>query len=75
MAESLSALPVCGENRGPSLLGLTWTLQAVAIIAVALRIWLRSGLHKGISWDDYFIVASLVNTYAANAHFQTTDPY
>ena len=62
MAESQPILPVCEDNRGPSLLALAWTLQAIAIITVSLRIWLRSGLRNGISWDDYFIVASLVNT-------------
>jgi len=63
--ETVSARSLCEENRGPSLLILAWTLLAVAIIAVGLRIWFRRGLRNGISWDDYFIVASLVSTSAS----------
>ena len=72
MAETLFALPICQPNRGPSLLTLAWTLQALAIVAVALRIWLRSGLRNGVSWDDYFMVASLVNIYTSKSHSSQT---
>ena len=62
MAENLKDLPTCEENRGPSLLVLSWTLTALAIVTVALRVWFRRKLSHGISWDDYFIVASLVGS-------------
>ena len=61
MENESSALPVCKKNRGTLLLRLGWTLQAIAIIVVVLRIWLRRNIRDGISWDDYFIVASLVS--------------
>lgn len=61
MENELSALPVCEENRGTLLLWLAWTLQILAIIVVFLRIWLRRKIRDGISWDDYFIVASLID--------------
>jgi hypothetical protein len=63
--EILSARLSCEEDRGPPLLILAWTLLAVAIVTVALRIRFRRGLRNGISWDDYFIVASLVSTCAS----------
>ena len=50
----------CNENRGTSLLILSWTLLSLSGVAVVLRIWIRRKLRHGISWDDYFIVASLV---------------
>ncbi|KAL8826988.1 MAG: hypothetical protein Q9191_003461 [Dirinaria sp. TL-2023a] len=61
MENELSALPACKENRGTVLLWLAWTLQILAIIVVFLRIWLRRKIRDGISWDDYFIVASLID--------------
>lgn len=60
MAENPIDLRTCNENRGTSLLILSWTLLSLAIVAVASRIWIRRKLRHGISWDDYFIVASLV---------------
>jgi hypothetical protein len=63
--EILSARLSCEEDRGPPLLMLAWTLLAVAIVTVALRIRFRRGLRNVISWDDYFIVASLVSTCAS----------
>ena len=61
MAAELKHSPQCEENRGASLLILSYTLVAIAIITVVLRVWFRRSLRHGISWDDYFIVASLVS--------------
>ena len=63
MAAEPKHSPQCEENRGGSLLVLSYTLLSIAIIAVALRIWFRRSLRHGISWDDYFIVASLVSSF------------
>ena len=60
MATALNKSPLCKENRGTSLLVLSYTLLSLSVTAVALRIWFRRNLRHGISWDDYFIVASLV---------------
>lgn len=62
MAAELKHSPQCEENRGVSLLVLSYTLLSIAIIAVVLRVWFRRSLRHGISWDDYFIVASLVSS-------------
>ena len=63
MAAELKHSPQCEENRGGPLLILSYTLVSIAIIAVILRVWLRRSLRHGISWDDYFIVASLVSVF------------
>ena len=51
----------CSDNRGSLLLVLGWTLLAIALATVSLRIYFRLGLRNGISWDDYIIIASLVS--------------
>ena len=60
MAESPIDLRTCNRNRGTSLLILSWVLLSLSGVAVVLRIWIRTKLRHGLSWDDYFIVASLV---------------
>ena len=62
-AELNPSPPQCEENRGGSLLVLSYTLVSIAIITVVLRVWFRRSLRNGISWDDYFIVASLVSSF------------
>lgn len=64
MVADLKGSPLCDENRGTSLLVLSYTLLSVAITTVGLRVWFRWGLRNGISWDDYFIVASLVSFFS-----------
>ena len=65
MEDGLSTLPICKANRGTLLLSLAWTLLTIAIFVVVLRVWIRRTIRDSISWDDYFIVASLVSVYAA----------
>ncbi|KAI4205260.1 MAG: hypothetical protein LQ350_000582 [Teloschistes chrysophthalmus] len=50
----------CDETRGPLMLGFGWTAIALGIVIVALRFYFRSGLRKGIAWDDYFILFALL---------------
>lgn len=65
MADSVPAhlLLLCGENQGPMLLAVSYSLLAIAIITVLLRLQCRVGLRNGISSDDYTIVASLVSLH------------
>ncbi len=51
----------CSENQGPMILGISYSLLAIAIITVILRLHLRFGLRHGIKSDDYTMVASLVS--------------
>lgn len=58
----------CDETRGPLMLGFGWTAIALGIVIVALRFYFRSGLRKGIAWDDYFILFALVNQVFLKGH-------
>ena len=61
MAEPGQMLAPCSENYGPMILIISYVLMSVAIIAVALRLCLRSSLRHGLSSDDYTVTASLVS--------------
>ena len=47
-------------TRGPSLMIVELTLLPIAIIIVALRMWVRIGSLKKSSWDDYTMVLAMV---------------
>ena len=49
-----------GANLDPPMLALCWTLAAVAIIVVSLRLLIRVRLTHGLRIDDYFMVLALV---------------
>lgn len=48
-------------NLGPPMLELSWTLAAVAIIIVILRVLTRSMGNHGLRIDDHFMILSLVS--------------
>ncbi|KAM0801496.1 hypothetical protein BDR22DRAFT_176098 [Usnea florida] len=48
------------ENMGPPMLELSWTLAAIAINIVILRVLIRLKGKHGLRIDDYFMVLSLV---------------
>lgn len=49
------------ENMGPPMLELSWTLAAIAIIIVILRVLTRLKGKHGLRIDDHFMVLSLVS--------------
>lgn len=48
------------ENLGPLILTISWTLAAIAIIIVILRVLTRFKSKHGVRIDDYFMLLSLV---------------
>lgn len=48
-------------NLGPLMLALSWTLAAIAIIIVILRVLTRFMGKHGIRIDDHFMILSLVS--------------
>jgi len=61
MADSSVANPKCNESQQTMLLGLSWGLLSLAIVAVLLRLYFRLfALRNGIRGDDYTILAALV---------------
>ena len=51
---------LCQESRQSNLLAVQWFFTAVAIIIVSLRLYCRTKFSKGLGWDDYAIIASIV---------------
>lgn len=48
-------------NLGPLLLALSWSLAAIAIIIVILRVLTRLMRDHGLRIDDHFMILSLVS--------------
>lgn len=47
-------------TRGPSLMIIELSLLPIAMIIVALRMWVRIGWLKKSWWDDYTMVLAMV---------------
>ena len=50
-------------NLGPLMLALNWTLSAIAIIIVIIRVLTRLKRIHGLRIDDHFMILSLVSHY------------
>jgi len=48
-------------NKGPQILGAVATTTILALIAVAMRLYVRFWMLRSASLDDYFIIAGMVN--------------
>lgn len=49
------------RDLGPALLDSTIILTVIGALLVSARLWVRFFSTKAHSWDDYFIVGSLVS--------------
>lgn len=48
-------------NLGPLMLALSWTLAAIAIIIVILRVLTRLLMPRGLRLDDHVMILSLAS--------------
>lgn len=48
------------ENRGPELLAVNIFFVSAAVLATALRCYVRAGLVKAFGTDDWLMVLALV---------------
>lgn len=48
------------ESNLPFILGITITFHVLALIAVILRVYVRTFLVKVIGWDDYTMIGAMV---------------
>ena len=48
-------------NRGPSILAVSWTECAVAILIVSARMYARSFLIHNVGMDDWVMLLALVS--------------
>lgn len=58
-------------NLGPLMLALSWTLAAIAISIVTLRVLTRLIGKHGIRIDDYVMILSLVNQHQFLSNLKT----
>lgn len=58
-------------NRGPTLVAVNTTFMVAAVIANALRCYVRIHMVKGFGLDDYLMVFSTVGT-PAQPHVHTS---
>lgn len=49
------------QGRGPMIIGISWTVTGIAIVFVALRVYLRKTLKRLFGVDDWFMVFALVS--------------
>lgn len=56
------------ENNAGNILALVGTLGFVAVVIVALRLYVRIRMLKSVGMDDYLIVASMVRMQQAFRH-------
>lgn len=47
-------------DKGPMLLEVVWTFQAIAFALVGLRLYARLRVVQTYGWDDHFFNASVV---------------
>ena len=59
------------NNKGPMLLGITWTMAAMATTIVILRIYSRTVLQNSMGWDDFAIIAASVGIQPFSHHFRS----
>jgi len=48
-------------NKGPQILGAIATTTILALIIVGMRLYVRIWMLRAASFDDYFIIAGMVN--------------
>jgi hypothetical protein len=57
-------------ERGPGLMIVELTLLPIALICVALRLWIRVGWLRKSWWDDWLMVVAVVSPRHYIAQFQ-----
>jgi hypothetical protein len=48
------------ENRGPEILAVCGSLVGLALVVVALRVWVRAKMVRHMGSDDWTIIAAMV---------------
>lgn len=48
-------------NKGPVVLAITYVTTSIALVAVALRMFVRVKIVKSVGWDDYAILLASVS--------------
>lgn len=58
----MAEIPTFPEaNRGPQILGVCVSCISLALLIVAIRVWVRIAMVKHFWLDDYVIVAAAVS--------------
>lgn len=59
-------------HRGPGLVITAVVLGSLAVLTVALRIWLRAGIQRNANVSDWFMVGALVH-FPSRCELLSTD--
>jgi len=64
-ASSVRLPPPDGDvSKGPIILAVTIVSTSLALIAVGLRMFVRTVITRGVGWDDYAILGAAVSKTA-----------
>lgn len=48
------------QDKGPTILGVTWAFTSLSVIVIALRLYVRIKLANGLKAHDWVMVLALV---------------
>lgn len=60
-------------GRGPLLMGVTWTMAAIAILLMILRTYTNAAIVKHFSWDYAWALTTLVSWHVFLTHGYPAD--
>lgn len=52
-----------GHNEGPMILAVCWALLIIPGLVLAMRIWCKGVVSRGLGWDDMVISIAWVFIY------------
>lgn len=53
---------------GHAIIVITWVFTFLAIVTVALRIYVRTNMKTGLGWDDWIMLIAVVSTSHIHQH-------
>src|SRR5581483_10206678 len=63
-----------GENLGPYLNRVIWSLAALSGLFLGLRLFSKLWRHRALWWDDYVLIASWVRALCCVRHTCENQP-
>ncbi|KAF2264002.1 hypothetical protein CC78DRAFT_517667 [Lojkania enalia] len=71
----LKRTPRDQQDAGPLIKRLTWTLAAISIIVVSLRLYVRARIVRRLRWDDWTMLISIILGIGNTATVQVAVDY
>lgn len=64
---------MASDNLGPQMLISTWVLVGLSFVFLALRLFSKFKIRRGLWWDDYVLVLSWVRLNQASNQARYAD--